>query len=506
METINSVSIALQPSVYSTFRALNNTVSFALGEYVDNAVQSYLDNKDALVALDPNYRLEIRINVDWEKRSITITDNAAGINTKNYKKAFEPAHIPLDSTGLNEFGMGMKTASVWLADKWCVYTKALGETVERFTNFDLLKVIEDNKEELIVEEKPKSAEEHYTKIILTDLSKQAPSVNQMDKVKRHLSSFYRKFIRNEDVKIFVNEELLHYPEYEILNAPYYKQPESHNIFWKKEIDFQIGKYKATGFIAILKTMQQSANGIALLRRGRIIEEKYFPQIICGQAGSPRFKRIFGEIELEGFDVSFNKNKFRDEEDLSIFMEALKEELTQTNFDLYGQAENYRQRTKEEVTKIAKEITKKLKKENKTREFTKKIQEVELKAKDTELITREENIIQEAEVLSSHSDSFTLGNTDYSLKIELVNTNSNNLYSINVEDSKSLFDDINSKTISCRINLAHPFFARFDMFKKNNNYQPIIAIFRTLTLAEIIAVNRKIGNASIIRILFNEHLL
>ena len=506
METINSVSIALQPSVYSTFRALNNTVSFALGEYVDNAVQSYLDNKDALVALDPNYRLEIRINVDWEKRNITITDNAAGINTKNYKKAFEPAHIPLDSTGLNEFGMGMKTASVWLADKWCVYTKALGETVERFTNFDLLKVIEDNKEELIVEEKPKSAEEHYTKIILTDLSKQAPSVNQMDKVKRHLSSFYRKFIKNEDVKIFVNEELLHYPEYEILNAPYYKQPESHNIFWKKEIDFQIGKYKATGFIAILKTMQQSANGIALLRRGRIIEEKYFPQIICGQAGSPRFKRIFGEIELEGFDVSFNKNKFRDEEDLSIFMEALKEELTQTDFDLYGQAENYRQRTKEEVTKIAKEITKKLKKENKTREFTKKIQEVELKAKDTELITREENIIQEAEVLSSHSDSFTLGNTDYSLKIELVNTNSNNLYSINVEDSKSLFDDINSKTISCRINLAHPFFARFDMFKKNNNYQPIITIFRTLTLAEIIAVNRKIGNASIIRILFNEHLL
>ena len=89
---------------------------------------------------------------------------------------------------------------------------------------------------------------------------------------------------------------------------------------------------------------------------------------------------------------------------------------------------------------------------------------------------------------------------------MVNTNSNNLYSINVEDSKSLFDDINSKTISCRINLAHPFFARFDMFKKNDNYQPILTIFRTLTLAEIIAVNRKIGNASIIRILFNEHLL
>ena len=373
METINSVSIALQPSVYSTFRALNNTVAFALGEYVDNAVQSYLNNKKALTALEPNYRLEIRINIDWEKCNITITDNAAGINTESYKKAFEPAHIPLDSTGLNEFGMGMKTASVWLADKWCVYTKALGETVERFISFDLLKVIEDNKEELIVEEKPMSAEKHYTKIILTDLSKQAPSINQMDKVKKHLSSFYRKFIRNGEVKIFVNEELLHYPEYEILDAPYYKQPESHNVFWKKKIDFELGKYRATGFIAILKTLQQSANGIALLRRGRIIEEKYFPRTICGQVGSPRFKRIFGEIELEGFEVSFNKNKIRVEDDLYIFMEALKEELTQTDFDLYGQAENYRQRTKEEVTKTAKEITKKLKKETKTREFAKKIQ-------------------------------------------------------------------------------------------------------------------------------------
>ena len=45
MKQINKVSIALKPNVYSTFRNLNNTVSNTLGEYVDNAVQSFLNQK-----------------------------------------------------------------------------------------------------------------------------------------------------------------------------------------------------------------------------------------------------------------------------------------------------------------------------------------------------------------------------------------------------------------------------------------------------------------------------
>ena len=48
MKQINKVSIALKPNVYSTFRNLNNTVSNTLGEYVDNAVQSFLNHKTEL--------------------------------------------------------------------------------------------------------------------------------------------------------------------------------------------------------------------------------------------------------------------------------------------------------------------------------------------------------------------------------------------------------------------------------------------------------------------------
>ena len=85
MKQINTVSIALKPNVYSTFRNLNNTVSNTLGEYVDNAVQSYLNNRELLLSIEPNYRLKITIVVNWEQKSIVIEDNAAGIDTDNYE-------------------------------------------------------------------------------------------------------------------------------------------------------------------------------------------------------------------------------------------------------------------------------------------------------------------------------------------------------------------------------------------------------------------------------------
>ena len=62
----------------------------------------------------------------------------------------------------------------------------------------------------------------------------------------------------------------------------------------------------------------TVNGLSLFRRGRVIEgshdEKYRPKVLCGQNGSPRYKRIFGELELEGFSVSFNKGSFQEHDD------------------------------------------------------------------------------------------------------------------------------------------------------------------------------------------------
>src|SRR5690606_32052380 len=173
---------------------------------------------------------------------------------------------------------------------------------------------------------------------------------------RHLASIYRSFLRRKEIKITINGESLKAPEYEVLKIPIYNTPDGEEILWKKVIDFEIGKYKAKGFIAILKSIQNNANGLVLLRRGRVIvggdDDRFFPSSIFGSPGNFRYKRLFGELELEGFDVTFNKNGFVDEENLNAFIDALRDELKEPGFNLLSQADNYRVKTKEENSKIA----------------------------------------------------------------------------------------------------------------------------------------------------------
>ena len=510
MEKIDKVSIALQPSVYNTFRALNNTVALTLSEYVDNSVQSYLNNKEALQArYDGNYKLNVQISISYIENQIIIIDNAAGIDATNYLRAFEPANIPLDATGLNEFGMGMKTASVWLADKWSVTTKALGEDVERFTEFDLKKVIKENKEELIVVENPKDTSEHYTKIVLTGLSNNAPSSNQMDKIRRHISSIYRKFLRNHEIEIIINGDSLTSPSYDVLNAPYHKTPDGENVLWRKEIDFELGEYKAKGFVAILEKIQNNANGLVLMRRGRVIvggsDERYFPPVIFGQAGNFRYRRLFGELELEGFDVTFNKNGFRDEDDLAAFIAALKDELKDPDFNLLSQADNYRQKSKEENENIAKKIVRSLQKDIKPKQLTRKIQEVESKIENTQYQEYNEELIAAAQTFDSLNDTFIIDDETYNFRVDLVSqTETDALYSVLQDTLKGeMFD---TKCLVCKVNLSHPFFSSFEQFKKADDYGAVVSIFKSLALAEFTAIKKHKSSPSEWRILFNQYIV
>lgn len=509
MNQIEKVSIALQPSVYKTFRALNNTVALTLSEYVDNSVQSYLDKRESILQINPNYRFEISIQVDQKANQITIKDNAAGIDYVNYVRAFEPANIPLDNTKLNEFGMGMKTASIWLADNWSVRTKALGENVERYTEFDLKKVIKDNKEELIVKEITKAPELHYTTIVLSNLSHNAPSPYQMDKVRRHLASIYRNFLRKDEIRIVVNGEKLVAPNYDILDVPYYNSTDGENILWKKEIDFSLGKYGAKGFIAILKTIQNNANGLVLLRRGRVIvggdDDRFFPSSIFGSAGNFRYKRLFGELELSGFDVTFNKNGFTDEENLNAFIDALRDELRDPSFNLLSQADNYRVKTKEENSKIAARIVKAQTKEVEKEPITDKIKKVEDAAQDKDYVAAEEQKISDADSIGTLADSFDFDGTTYKFQVDLINEDeADALYS--VRQMEIMENGVDTPCLVCKINLAHPFFNRFEQFKKAGDYNPIVEIFKTFAISEFYATQKSLHYPSEIRNFFNHYIV
>lgn len=508
MNNIENVSIKIQTGVYGQFRNLKNTAWFALGEYVDNAVQSFENNKSRLrEANNNNYQFEVRINIDKDNDFIKIYDNAAGIDIDNYVRAFEPAKIPIDNTGLHEFGMGMKTASIWLADLWSVRTAALDEDEERLVEFDLKKVLAEEKELLEVETIRKEMTTHFTELTLNQLSKNAPSNHQIDKIKRHLLSIYRKFIRNGDMKLFINDEELIYEEPEILKAPFYNDLNGSSIEWKKEINFSSGKYKVNGFIAILSTMSSSTvNGLSLFRRGRVIEgshdEKYRPKVLCGQNGSPRYKRIFGELELEGFSVSFNKGSFQEHDDLEALMEALKTEISSKDFDLYTQAEKYiKPKTIEDNKVVGKNIVNTLKK-NADKEVLKVQLDTSIKEIENEsLAANNIEFSNKAETIDSHEEIIELKGEKYKLRLELITEHAvSDLYSMII-----LNDELFSKKVIYKINLAHPFFTRFEKLKKEEDYQPILLIIRSLVLAEIIAPSQGTKGAGNVRLNFNSFI-
>ena len=59
--SIEAVNISIGANMYGRFEDLTNTPSNVLAEFVDNALQSYRDNKELLHSLNGDYRFSVNI-------------------------------------------------------------------------------------------------------------------------------------------------------------------------------------------------------------------------------------------------------------------------------------------------------------------------------------------------------------------------------------------------------------------------------------------------------------
>ena len=493
-QNISVVDITIGANMYGRIPDLPNTQSHVLAEFIDNALQSSRDKKEQLLALDPEYRLRVDIDFEWDQNTnqakvITITDNAGGIDAENYTKAFKLANTPDNNEGLNEFGMGLKTAALWLGNVWRLKTSSLGENVSRSITFDLNKVLADSLTKLVVMSEAEDAKEHYTIISIASPTSKSPTKRVLDKIRAELSSIYRKSLRMNEADIFVDGIKLTFEESEILTAPSVKNPNGPAIYWRKDIDFKFGKYRATGFIGILKDINSTKNGLVLLRRGRVVygaetDGRYFPKSLSGSTGTFRYKRIFGELELEGFAVSFNKNDLQDKENLEALMEMLRGEIHTKEFDLYGQAEDYRlDERQKKVNKLVKSHNNDKKKNEKIEVITKpqSITVTPYTPVDISKPTIVSEPVEETPVVMGHIDDiYNINGKDYKLRVEMVNKGSELVWLDTMKQDENV--------VICKINMNHIFFQHFQ-----NSDKAIVAILKTMALAKFMA--KEEGNDS-----------
>lgn len=346
-ERTESINIRPGVAILGLFPSMNYQAWYALGELVDNAIDSFLQRKEDLRALtdDPPH---LRILIEIEPNDggyIRIWDNAGGISTRDYQRAFVTAEPPTDSAGLSQFGVGMKSASCWFAREWRVRSTALGESLVRTVEFDVPKIIKEQREHLDIDEAPELPERHYTEVRLWNLYK-VPQSATVAKIKRHLASMYRMFLRSGEVTIEFNGEELEFTEPRVLTTPLYKDPGGAPRLWRKEIDRELPTGEPiTGFLALREKGSTSEAGLALFRHKRLImgsaENTYRPQEIFGRSNSYTYQRLFGELNLNDFEVSHTKDGFiwGDREDL--LLEILDEELNDSALPLAQQAEKYR---------------------------------------------------------------------------------------------------------------------------------------------------------------------
>ena len=345
----SAVNIRPGVSVLSVLKHLNYKPWYALAEFVDNAVQSALENAEALsAAASGNYQLRVDIEFDADGQ-IIIRDNAAGIPIADYERAFKTAEVPPNRTGLSEFGMGMKSAGFWFSPRWTVRTKALGENEEGFLTFDLAEILGEARETIPVQFSPAPREAHYTELVLLTPHK-APAGRTLGKIKDHLSSMYREFLRDGKLRLRFRDEPLQFEEPKILVAPFYKTPTAPPVEWKKDIHVDLGDGRTvSGFAAIRERASTADAGFALLRRNRLIlgsaDEGYRPEQIFGRSNSYRYQRLFGEFHVTGFKVSHTKDGFQWDEQEDVFLESLRAQLQSAPLPLLEQAEQHRVRVR-----------------------------------------------------------------------------------------------------------------------------------------------------------------
>lgn len=504
MNPQSKVSIRPRVTVLSVLKHLEYETWYALAEFIDNAIDSYLKNKDILKEVDgENYVLEVKVEINEPENRIAIRDNAGGIGKTDYARAFRAAEVPPDNSGLSEFGMGMKSAACWFADNWRVTTTALGETELKTVSFDMKKIFEDKLEELDVEIETCDENLHYTIVELFNVNR-IPRRKGLGKVKNHLRSIYREFIRKGILKLTLNNEELKFNDPKILNAPKYNEQDGESILWRKEINFPIeNKLSVHGFVAIRERASTSEAGFALFRRGRVIEGSFDngfrPNFIFGAPNSYRYQRVFGELHLEGFSVNFTKKGVQWDENLDIFLRLLKDDISSKDFPLLQQAEQYRVRATE------KEYKRTVKALNETVDYFQKnapraVEEVVNSLEVAE--TKVERGLIKTEKTHHREFDIRFNKVDWKVSIELsYDPSLTELIEVGDSFIKEKISNSSIRQIGIRLSLTHPFMVEF-VGVDTNKIEPLLRMTAALGLSEIIAKD-SYRNQSEVRRNFNE---
>jgi hypothetical protein len=521
-------TISMRPGVQvlGVFQHLNYKAWYALAEFVDNSLQSFLANQDRLRQLHgEDFVLTVDIDIeDTGAPRIVVRDNAAGIASSDFQRAFRPADVPPVRSGLSEFGMGMKSAACWFAPKWRVRTKALGETETATITVDVSNIVASGIEHIEVKRTTAHRDQHFTELTLESLH-QVPRRRGLGKIRTHLADIYRVFLRRGLLKLRVNGELVEYVDPAVLTHPRHDAPSgAPAVEWRKEISVVTSTgVRVHGFAGLLAVGKASGAGFALFRRDRLIqglsEEGWKPEEIFGRPNSFRSQRLFGELFVEGVAVSHTKDGFRLEDHEEELLPLLRDALESEPLPLLTQAERMRVRPPKidlataAATGIEGTIA------TVERHGTEPLATVV--AKGSLVVTSTDTATLDPIPLAPATASTSLPSGSLPTSTPLVARRESRTLTVDAEEWQIVLElsddpavsewikvlesqDAISRSITIRFSLAHPFVQRF-VVDDLATLEPLIRIACAMGLSQVLARKAGVAKAGVVVLGVNELL-
>ena len=530
------MSIQFGSAAYRMLKVMPGKLWFVFAEFIDNSISSYIQNKDKLEKIHgKDFQLKIEISFD-DDDSIVISDNAAGIDSNDWKRALMPGSLPEDTTKFNEFGMGMKYSAVWLSNYWTLETVSLKDNLKREVAFDYLKVIKGELKTLPYKDsKIDGNKYHGTTLTMTKLESGRIKPFPRKRMINHLTSIYRNFIReggdfydkykvNGNIEIRAFNEVLTYEEHGFLNeqwhddrhklVPIIKSPKiewkySFNELIKNPIDNQIISF--SGFIGILPKEDKYKNGFSLFRRGRVVEgsgdERVYPYSLTKESSSYLHKRLYGEFHFDDtkdgkVESTFNKSAFQDRDFIEYCIDQLPNYLKNVSFPEYPEKEfNLLTQTikhranfdPENAKKVIQHLVEAGKKKAKDQDWVKetkerkgKVTSEDIKKEDVENVVAKGDVIPDTMIFSDKNPATNMI-YDFTLTYHESIQQKAPLYDISIDNEIHKIDNKEHKNIGVFINLKHRLFMSNETFRSSKvPFGIIINMIKCLSFSEVVA--------------------
>lgn len=360
---METAELSIGPNALTAYSRLSYTMWFALAEFVDNSTQSRKNYGGIIdeVLRGEGQPLTVDIIHNRIEREILINDNSIGMSKNQLIEALRIAYPTKDSIGRSKYGMGMKTAAIWIGNYWTVTTCEWGSGEEWTAIIDVNAVANGNTH-IPLSMKKVSTDSHYTKICIKNLHRVIQKRSE-ETIKLYLGSIYTFDLQpNKEgecfLKLTYNGEEVKAP-----NILEWDTDVTGRIMRQELTPLTIGAKKITGWFGVLRKGGRKFGGFSLFQSYRQIQgfpNAWKPKSIFGGvddegANNLVAQRLTGVLLLEGFTVSHTKDAILFEDDEEDILEKYLIDSTKSYVDYAksrrrdGTSEKW---TKEKIKEIA----------------------------------------------------------------------------------------------------------------------------------------------------------